>query len=462
MAPLRVIRPRMLVLFAFESLLILSVVYGLAALTLVVSPDLPEPHVDSSIWWFTGLFSILLWVTQSATVDDQSGLLREMVLFSLISVVTGLAIFVVLWIVFLDLLRLPTLLAIEAAIAVPIAVGLWRWFSVRFSVLNATRENVLIVGTGESARQVCRWIVTNLSGEYAVMGFADENRARLGTLLAMGARVQMDYQSLPTSAPGRVDRVIVAIDEKRGKLPVRQLMELRLLGIEIEEATTFIERVSGRIWVETMLPSWLIFSEGFKTSELRSFLKRAADILHAGVLLMLASPLMILTAVAIKFDSRGPVLYRQARLGAQRREFEVLKFRSMRQDAEKDTGPTWASESDPRVTRIGRIIRKLRIDELPQLFNVLRGDMSFVGPRPERAHFVRQLEQRIPYYGLRMLMRPGLTGWAQVEYGYGASEDDALEKLKYDLYYIKNNNLLLDLWIVLKTIRVVLRGSGAR
>ncbi len=239
-------------------------------------------------------------------------------------------------------------------------------------------------------------------------------------------------------------------------------MELRLRGLEIEEATSFVERVSGRISVESMLPSWLIFSEGFRTSPLRSFLKRASDIFNSIALLILTSPLMLLVPILIKLTSRGPVLYRQKRLGMNGVEFDVLKFRSMHLDAEGAGGPQWASENDPRVTAVGRIIRSLRIDELPQLFNVLRGEMSFVGPRPERAHFILELERRLPYYTLRMTVRPGLSGWAQVEYGYGATEDDALEKLKYDLYYIKNANLLFDLWIALKTIKVVLSGRGAR
>jgi len=239
-------------------------------------------------------------------------------------------------------------------------------------------------------------------------------------------------------------------------------MELRLRGLDIEEATTFIERISGRIAVEAMLPSWLIFSEGFKTSPLRLFLKRTNDLANATGLLILAFPVMLLTAVLIKLDSPGPVFYRQKRLGRNGYEFDVLKFRSMRADAERHSGPTWATENDPRITRVGRVIRLLRIDELPQLINVLRGEMSFVGPRPEREYFVRQLEKQIPYYGLRLVARPGITGWAQVQYRYASTEEDSLEKLKYDLYYIKNSSLLFDLWIVLKTVKVVLAGSGAR
>jgi sugar transferase (PEP-CTERM system associated) len=256
--------------------------------------------------------------------------------------------------------------------------------------------------------------------------------------------------------------VIVALDEKRGRLPVRQLVELRLMGVEIEEATSFFERVSGKIPVETMLPSWLIFSEGFRSTALRSIVKRTADIVLSTLLLALALPLMLVTALAIRLTSRGPILYRQTRLGLNGREFDLLKFRSMVLDAEARSGPTWTQAGDRRITPVGRVLRPLRVDELPQLFNVLRGEMSFVGPRPERAHFVHQLEEHIPYYGLRMTVRPGITGWAQVNYHYGASSEDALEKLKYDLYYIKNNNLMLDLWIVLKTVQVVLVGKGAR
>jgi len=282
-----------------------------------------------------------------------------------------------------------------------------------------------------------------------------------GEVLTMRTRIQTDYESLPRFCERRVDRVIVALDEKRGKLPVRSLMELRLRGIEVEDATTFFERVSGKIAVETMLPSWLIFSEGFRSSQLRRAIKRLIDLLASVVLLVLTAPLMMLTALAVKATSRGPALYRQSRLGLNGQEFQLLKFRSMRQDAESG-GPSWATRNDPRVTAIGRFLRLVRIDELPQLLNVLRGEMSFVGPRPERAHFVRQLAMKIPYYGLRMTVRPGLTGWAQVRYGYGATDEDALEKLKYDLYYIKNASALFDLWIMVKTIRVVLAGSGAR
>jgi len=462
MSRFRLARPRYLACFAFEGGLILSVLYALALMNLKFEFSTDPANLVLTVTLTGGLYMAILIAIQTATIGSRSGLDREIVLFSVVSFLAGLLLFGALWATSLEVRWLPTLLAIEGAFAIPLAVAVWRWVSVRFDFLDVNPERVLIVGVGETARQLCRTIVEEHSADYDIVGFAGDDTSRSGTLLAMGKRIQSDFSELPRFAVDRVDRVIVALDEKRGKLPVEALMEVRLLGIEIEDNISFQERVGGKLAVDSMLPSWLIFSEGFKASKVRAAVKRANDLIHALVLLIAAAPMMLLTAVLIKLDSRGPVLYRQGRLGRYGDEFQVLKFRSMRQDAEKTTGPTWAQAGDPRVTRIGRIIRKLRIDELPQIINVLKGDMSFVGPRPERAHFVNRLEQQIPYYGLRMTVRPGITGWAQVEYHYGATDEDALEKLKYDLYYIKNNNLFLDLWIVLKTVKVVLLGTGAR
>lgn len=462
MTPFRIVRPRLLAYFVLELGLILGVLWGLVALTTTVAPV--PPPADPGVWILIigGMFALVLFGTQWTNLGGESGLRRELLLFSFISLVLGLSCFVSLWILLPDRRAMPALLALEGAIAVPGAVALWRWLSTRFPLLDATRETILILGTGETARQVCRWVIDQHGDEYGVVGFAEERPGREGQVLAMGVRVQTGTEGLAGFCAGRVDRVLVALDEKRGRLPVRELMELRLRGIEVEEATSFFERISGKIAVETMLPSWLIFSEGFKSTPLRAFGKRAVDLTLSVLLLVLTSPMMVLAALLIKLDSKGPVLYRQERLGRDGRTFELLKFRSMSQHAERDSGPMWTVENDPRITRVGRLIRKLRVDELPQLVNVLRGEMSFVGPRPEREHFVRRLEQKIPYYGLRMMVRPGITGWAQVEYRYGANDEDAMEKLKYDLYYIKNGNLLLDLLVVLKTVRVVLFGKGAR
>ncbi|HEX4824861.1 MAG TPA: TIGR03013 family XrtA/PEP-CTERM system glycosyltransferase [Candidatus Polarisedimenticolaceae bacterium] len=356
---------------------------------------------------------------------------------------------------------LPMVL-VQGALAIPITMTGWRYVATHFEVLDAYRERVLVVGSGQLARQSGRWLAEHLRSDYRLVGFADEDRARVGEVVVMGARIQTGFDGMSEYCASHVDRILVALDEKRGKLPIRTLMELRLRGVEIEDVTSFFERTTGKINIEGMFPSWLIFSDGFKTSPWRSFRKRAMDITLSLLLLLLAAPAMLLIAIAIRLDSRGPVIYRQRRMGLNGREFDILKFRSMAEDAEKHSGPTWAGDNDSRISRVGRILRKLRLDELPQLINVLRGEMSFVGPRPERAHFVEQLEKQIPYYTLRMVVRPGVTGWAQVCYQYGATVEDALEKLKYDLFYIKNSSVLLDLWIVLKTVRVVTFTSGAR
>ncbi len=259
----------------------------------------------------------------------------------------------------------------------------------------------------------------------------------------------------------RVDRIVVALDEKRGVLPTEQLLFARLKGIRIDEGVTFTELLSGKFAIESLLPSTLIFSDGFRRSFIIQKLKRWMDIFFASFALLLFLPLCLAIIFAIKLESKGPVFYRQDRVGEDEKIFQLLKFRSMRTDAEEN-GPVWASTHDSRVTRVGRIIRILRLDEIPQVINVLKGEMSFVGPRPERPFFVAQLQKEIPYYSHRHTVKPGITGWAQIYYSYGASKEDALEKLKYDLYYIKHMSMLMDIQIVLATIKTVISGRGAR
>lgn len=259
----------------------------------------------------------------------------------------------------------------------------------------------------------------------------------------------------------RIDRIVVALDERRGKLPVDQLLICRLKGIRVDEAVAFTEHLSGKLSVENLHPSALIFSDGFKRSYVIRKTKRAFDILFSIVALLLFSPLSLAIALAVKWESPGPVLYRQQRIGQDGVPFDLLKFRSMGVDAEAN-GPIWAGVNDDRVTRVGRIIRKLRFDEIPQMINVLRGEMSFVGPRPERPFFVEKLEKQIPFYSHRHTVKPGITGMAQICYPYGASKEEALEKLKYDLYYIKHMSPFLDFVIVMETIKIMLLGRGAR
>jgi len=257
-----------------------------------------------------------------------------------------------------------------------------------------------------------------------------------------------------------VDEIVVATREKRG-LPVRHLLECRFAGVRVTDYATFWERESGQIDLEELQPSWLIFSDGFKMSWRRDAVKRLFDVVVSLAFLLFTLPLTLLTALLIKLNSQGPVFYRQERVGRMGRSFDVLKFRSMRTDAEKDGVARWASKNDSRITRVGAFIRKTRIDELPQLISVLSGEMSMVGPRPERPSFVSQLREQIPYYDLRHTVKPGLTGWAQVRYAYGASLEDARRKHQFDLYYVKNNSVLLDLQVLIETVSVVLFREGA-
>ena len=259
-----------------------------------------------------------------------------------------------------------------------------------------------------------------------------------------------------------LDRVIIALEDRRGIMPVRELLDLRLSGVKVEDATGIVEKISGKIEVDSIHPSWLIFSEGFRLNPTFMFLRRFFSLVVSLVLLLAVLPLLPLIALAIKLTSPGPVLYAQKRVGRNGKVFTCYKFRTMRADAETAHGPSWAGDNDPRVTLVGRWLRRVRIDEIPQLWNVLRGEMGFVGPRPERPEFVEWLSREIPYYPLRHVIRPGITGWAQIRYQYGASLEESKEKLKFDLYYIKHMSLSFELMIVLESVKIVLLRRGAR
>jgi len=257
-------------------------------------------------------------------------------------------------------------------------------------------------------------------------------------------------------------KIIVAMDERRGQFPTEELLRCKMKGIKIIEGATLYEELAGKIFVEKLNPSWFIFSEGFHKSRVSRIVKRSTGLMVASIGLLLTLPLIGLIALAIKLDSKGPVVFKQDRSGMDGRVFKLCKFRSMIDNAEAASGPCWATDKDCRITRVGKILRKYRLDEIPQMWNVLKGDMSFVGPRPERPEFVKELAKMIPYYSERHTVKPGITGWAQVSYRYGASVEDSLEKLKYDLFYIKNMSLVMDLIIMFKTAKIVLLKSGAR
>jgi sugar transferase (PEP-CTERM system associated) len=294
-----------------------------------------------------------------------------------------------------------------------------------------------------------------------IVGFVDPDPARVGAPV-INPGVIGTIEDIPSIVRSRgVDRVVVSLADARGKLPMDKLLEMKLDGVSFDHLASVYEELTGKIAVENLRPSWLIFSSGFRKSRLVHSAKRALDVAAALVGLVLAAPIMAIVAIVVKLTSDGPALYRQQRVGVQGRVFNVVKFRSMRQDAEAATGAVWASKNDRRITAAGRFLRRTRLDELPQLWNVLIGDMSLVGPRPERPEFVRQLTEQIPFYGQRHVIRPGLTGWAQVRYTYGSSVEDAMEKLQYDLYYIKNLSIPLDLFVIFSTVKTVILRRGA-
>lgn len=338
----------------------------------------------------------------------------------------------------------------------------WRNFFGWISGKLTMQERVLILGTHEMAVEVARQLLSRKALGFTVVGFLDENRDNLGRSL-INPKIIGTYEDLHSVVVReKVDRVIIAAPERRGRLPIQELLGARVQGIEFIEGNRFYEQISGKVFLEDIKPSGFIYSRGFKKSGFAKWSKRMTGIVVSLLIGIVSLPAMILVAILIKLDSPGPIFYRQERVGEEGTPFMLLKFRSMRIDAEALTGPVWAKEEDPRVTRVGRFIRKTRLDELPQIINVLRGDMSFVGPRPERPFFVEELSKQIPFYPLRFAVKPGVTGWAQVSYSYGASVEDAKEKLRYDLYYIKNMSLLFDLFIIFQTVKIVLFGRGAR
>jgi sugar transferase (PEP-CTERM system associated) len=357
----------------------------------------------------------------------------------------------------------PTLPEIVGFVAIGlISLVIVRVVTHRFVDEDILKRRVLVFGAGHNATRILDLRRRNDQRGFKVLGFvpsgseermvpADRLVATEGSLRAIAVELE-------------IDEIVMAMDDRRQQYPLKDLLDCRLNGIEVVELASFLERETGKVYLDILIPSWMIFGDGFRRDFIRRCSERAFDILASLVLLLATLPVMLLTILAIKLEEgiRAPVLYGQPRVGFGGKVFRVMKFRSMRLDAESDGRARWASANDDRITRMGRFIRKVRIDELPQLFNVLVGQMSFVGPRPERPEFVAQLSETIPYYDVRHSVKPGITGWAQLCYPYGASEQDALEKLQYDLYYVKNHNLVIDVLILLQTVEVILFNKGAR
>jgi sugar transferase (PEP-CTERM system associated) len=348
-----------------------------------------------------------------------------------------------------------------AAVAGVGLVTLRRVYATAWSASQHGRARILVMGTGAAAQLVTNTLRQSDPHALVVGYYPSPNETECAVDRDM---VLPATRTLSESARELgVDEIVVALTERRsGSMPLRQLLDCKLVGIKVYDVNTHFEKTLGQIRLGFANAGWMIFGDGFDQGLARSAVKRLFDIVCALALIVLSAPIMLIAALAIKLDSRGPVFYTQERLGQDGKPFMVRKFRSMRTDAEQDGTPRWASVHDDRVTRIGNFMRKTRIDELPQLFNVLKGEMSMVGPRPERAYFVDQLTQQIPFFAVRHSVKPGVTGWAQVRYQYGSTVEDSVEKLQFDLYYVKNHSLFLDLMIIFETVAVVLTGKGAR
>jgi len=352
---------------------------------------------------------------------------------------------------------------IIAMLLIGVFLGLGRRVLDKAWQLSAPMQRVAILGTGPLALELARELTRRSDLSMQLEGFlstspSSQEGEKIFGFPVLGSTAQMEA----IASDRALSRIIVALEDRRGALPSRELVTLRVRGLRVDDAPTALSALTGRISLHALKPSWFVFSDGFHRSKWNEVLKRALDLAAAMVGFVVAMPLMFLVAIAVRLESKGALIYRQTRVGRMDKCFEMLKFRSMCVDAEKVNGAQWASPNDPRVTRIGGFLRKYRLDELPQLWNVVRGDMSFVGPRPERPCFVEQLRTRIPYYDERHSVRPGLTGWAQVQYTYGSSVEDAVHKLEYDLFYLKNMSLTFDVAIILKTIRIVAGGHGGR
>lgn len=351
-----------------------------------------------------------------------------------------------------------------AVLAAPVSLSLtiaWRLILFQRGHALGAPERMLIMGTGPAGISLARDVLSRPELKLKIVGFLDEKGENIGVSLVNPRIIGATADVETIVERERVNHVVLSLAERRGHTPVRQLLHLKFAGVRVEDAHSFWERMAGRIILEHLSPSWLILSDGFRKSILLTWAKRIIDVLVSLVAIVLSLPLFLVVAVAIWIESGGPIFFQQERTGLKGRPFQILKFRSMRTNAEEE-GPKWASNNDARITGVGRWIRKYRIDELPQMFNVLKGEMSVVGPRPERPHFVSMLEEQIPFYGLRHSVRPGITGWAQVKYQYGGSVGETKTKLEYDLFYIKHLSITLDLVTIFETAKVMLSGRGAK
>ncbi|MBI1181740.1 MAG: TIGR03013 family PEP-CTERM/XrtA system glycosyltransferase [Alphaproteobacteria bacterium] len=443
-----------------ETGILLASIYGAQSLRLSLA-DLSEASLDDSTGAyiiFVGTIQIVMLILGLYQRDTCRDLRKTVVTASAAFALSALILALIFFLY--PPIALWRSIFVSAVLLAFAAILVARLLFLRLIALDVFKRRLLVLGAAHLAGRIAEVQKASRSRGFGQISYVRMNREEpeVSPVIERGEiGVLRDF-----ALAHEIDEIVTALAERRGSLPVRDLLDCRLAGIRITEYGAFMERETGKIDLEGFVPSWLIYSEGSTRAQARLLLKRGVDLLASAALVTVTAPVVLLTALLIRLTSPGPVLFRQERVGQHGRVFMLYKFRSMRIDAEAGGVPRWADKNDPRVTTVGRVIRKLRIDELPQIFNVLKGDMSFVGPRPERPFFVDELSRQLPYFSERHTVRPGITGWAQVNYPYGASVEDAKQKVQYDLYYIKNFSVFLDILILIKTFRVILFPSGAR
>jgi len=459
--------PSQLVLLAGIELLILFTSMYLGYTLRFIGGDSNEFLVHGSIIPRALLFTLVMIVTMTAfgmfTRESQTGDIGYYFRFLASFVVGSIAMTVVIY-------MMPGLYTGRGVLALALSfafVGsaVTRLLFIRLIDLNQLKRRLLVVGTGSRAAKIGTLLELNedIRKKYDFIGYLVPGHAPQHPHVPQEKLLKDKGSLLAIVTRYAIDEVVTAIRERRNSgLNMDDLLECKLEGVRVTDISTFFERETGHVQLDSLNPSWMIYSDGFQQTSARNVIKRAFDLTVSLLLLVLTFPVTLATALLIILESGLPIFYRQERVGECGQIFEVLKFRSMRQNAEQGGVPQWAKQNDSRVTRVGRVIRKLRIDELPQILNVLKGEMSFVGPRPERPYFVKQLADQIPHFLNRHTVKPGITGWAQIRYPYGSTVEDAVQKLQYDLYYAKNHSLFLDLIIMFQTVQVVLFGKGAR
>ena len=439
------------VLIFFSMLLVMLIYKGYAILLLEIPESFQQALLVTAVFQLCLYFFDLYELRSDLSMPETSTKITQA--FGVGCIVLGAVYY------FLPKVIISTRIFWSGYITTYILILIWRFCYYYILKRRLFVQSILILGTGRLANDIAREVEGRYDSPYRTIAFIGSSppayNPRKANLFKDLSMIRGQWFE------NKIDQIVIALDDRRGTMPIETLLYYKLRGVSIVQGVNFYERLTGKILVESVNPSWIIFSDGFSTNKIMAFIKRCFDVFMSSLLIIFTAPIMLLSALVIRLESKGPILYFQERVGKGRKTFKIVKFRSMVQDAEKN-GAVWAASNDSRVTRFGSFMRKTRIDELPQLYNVLRGEMSFVGPRPERPVFVDQLTKIIPYYDIRHDVRPGVTGWAQVCYPYGASEEDALRKLEYDLYYMKNISIPLDILVVFRTIKTVLFAKGSR